>query len=59
MARTNYQNTEKNYHIAQERFKIGTVTQNDLMQLELRMLNDGMTISQMETEPATQEDSSS
>lgn len=53
MARTNYQNTEKNYHIAQERFKIGTVTQNDLMQLELRMLNDGMTISQMETEVKT------
>lgn len=53
MAKTNYANTEKSYQIAQERFKIGTVTQNDLMQLELRMLNDGMSISQNEVEVQT------
>ncbi len=48
MAKTNFQNTEKTYHMAQERFKIGTITQNDLLQLEVRMLNDGMAISQNE-----------
>ena len=53
MARTNYANTRKSYQTAQERFKIGTVTQNDLMQLELRMLNDGMTISQSEIDVQT------
>lgn len=53
MSKTNYVNTEKSYQIAQERFKIGTVTQNDLMQLELRMLNDGMTISQSEIDVQT------
>lgn len=53
MAKTNYANTRKSYQRAQERFKIGTVTQNDLMQLELRMLNDGMAISQREVEVQT------
>ena len=53
MAKTNYANTRKSYQTAQERFKIGTVTQNDLMQLELRMLNDGMTISQSEIDVQT------
>lgn len=53
MARTNYKNTEKTYQIALERFKIGTVTQNDLMQLELRMLNDGMSVSKNDLELKT------
>lgn len=53
MAKMNFSNTEKTYQIAQDRFKIGTVTQNDLMQLELRMLNDGMAISQNELEVKT------
>lgn len=53
MARSNYANTEKSYQMAQERFKIGTVTQNDLMQLELRLLNDGMSISQNEVNVKT------
>lgn len=50
MARTNYANSEKLYQIAQERFRIGTITQNDLMQLELRMLNDGLAINQNEVQ---------
>jgi len=53
MAKTKYANTRKSYQTAHERFKIGTVTQNDLMQLELRMLNDGMTISQSEIDVQT------
>lgn len=50
MAKSNYANSEKLYNISQERFKIGTISNNDLMQLELRMLNDGMTINQSEVE---------
>lgn len=53
MAKTNYANTRKSYIIAEERFKIGTITQNELMQLELSMLNDGMAISQNEIEVQT------
>ena len=44
-ARTNFGNTEKSWQIAQRRFEIGTITKNDLMQLELRMLNDQLSIS--------------
>lgn len=53
MAKTNFANTQASYETAQERFKIGTVTKNDLMQLELRVLNDGMSVSQAEVEMKT------
>lgn len=45
MATKNYQNTETLYKIAQERFKIGSVSKSDLLQLRLRMLNDDLAIS--------------
>ena len=45
MATKNYQNTETLYKIAQERFKIGSVSKSDLLQLRLRMLNDNLAIS--------------
>ena len=45
-AQQNFENTEKLYNIARERFKLGSVTQNDLMQLELRHLNDGLAVNQ-------------
>lgn len=45
-AQQNFENTEKLYNIAKERFKLGSVTQNDLMQLELRHLNDGLAVNQ-------------
>lgn len=47
-ARKNYENTQTLYAIAQERYKIGSVQKNDLLQLELRMINDGMTINNSE-----------
>ncbi len=45
LANKNYQNTESLYRIAKERFEIGKVSQGELLQLELRMLNDGMAIN--------------
>lgn len=40
----NYENTKIMYDIAQERFRIGSVKKNELLQLELRMLNDSLAI---------------
>ncbi|MCC8172987.1 MAG: TolC family protein [Odoribacter sp.] len=48
MSVTNYFNTEKLYQIAQERFRIGKITQNDLLQLEVNMLNSELRITQNE-----------
>lgn len=45
IARQNYANTDTLYKISQERFKIGSISKNDLMQLELRLLNEGMSIN--------------
>ncbi len=45
IARQNYANTDTLYKISQERFKIGAISKNDLMQLELRLLNEGMSIN--------------
>ncbi len=48
ISKRNFDNTSTLYNIAKERFSIGTVTKNDLLQLELRLLNDSMAISDME-----------
>lgn len=45
-AQKNYQNTETLYRIAKERFELGKVTKSELLQLELRLLNDGLSINQ-------------
>ncbi|MCC8061680.1 MAG: TolC family protein [Rikenellaceae bacterium] len=45
IARQNYANTDTLYKISLERFKIGSISKNDLMQLELRLLNEGMSIN--------------
>lgn len=45
IARQNHANTDTLYKISQERFKIGAISKNDLMQLELRLLNEGMSIN--------------
>lgn len=50
MAQKNYENTELMYRIAEERFKIGSVTRSDLLQLELRLHNDGMAINRYRLE---------
>ncbi len=48
IARKNYENTKKMYQIASERFKLGSVKKNDLLQLELRMFNDSIAINDTE-----------
>lgn len=45
MARQNHANTDTLYKISQERFRIGSISKNDLLQLELRLLNEGMSIN--------------
>lgn len=45
MAEKNYENTKMLYDIAKERFNIGSVAQDELLQLELRLLNDQMSIN--------------
>ncbi len=48
VARKNYQNTNTLYNIAKQRFELGTITKNDILQLELRLLNDSMAIQTLE-----------
>ncbi len=48
MAKTSYSNTERLYGIAQERFKLGSVDKSELQQLNLRLLNDNLAVSEAE-----------
>lgn len=41
----NYGNTKALYAIAEERLKLGSITQDELLQLQLRMLNDSLSIN--------------
>lgn len=41
----NYDNTKALYAIAGERLKLGSITQDELLQLQLRMLNDSLSIN--------------
>lgn len=45
IARQNHANTDTLYKISQERFQIGSISKNDLLQLELQLLNEGMSIN--------------
>jgi outer membrane protein TolC len=45
IAMTNYRNTSKMFGIAKERMKIGSITREDYLQLELKMLNDSTSIN--------------
>lgn len=42
----NYSNTDTLYKISKERFKIGAISKSDLMQLELRLLNEAIAINE-------------
>lgn len=53
MAHTNYENTGKMYRVAKERLSLGSVTLDECLQLELKMLNDS--ISMNETQVAVRE----
>ena len=43
---TNYRNTSQMHAIAKDRVNYGTVTRDELLQLELRMLNDSIAINE-------------
>lgn len=45
IAQKSRENTSQLYEIAKERFRIGTITRDELLQLELKLLNDDLTIS--------------
>lgn len=45
-SRTNYANTTKMLDVARRRLEIGSVTRDDFLQLELRMLNDSLSINE-------------
>ncbi len=47
-AMTNYQNTRQMYSIAAQRLKLGSVTREEYLQLELRMVNDSISINENE-----------
>ena len=44
IARESHRNTEQLYKIAKERFAIGSITKDELLQLELKLLNDSLAI---------------
>lgn len=46
MAKQNYANTDTLYKISLKRFEIGAISQSDLLQLELRLLNEGISINE-------------
>ena len=45
-SRTNYENTSRMLRVAADRMAIGSVTRSDYLQLELRMLNDSISINE-------------
>jgi outer membrane protein len=47
-AKTNYENTERMRSVAAERMKLGSVTKAEYLQLELRALNDSISIGESE-----------
>lgn len=46
IAQTNYRNTERMFQVASERVELGTITRDEYLQLELRMLNDSIAINE-------------
>ena len=45
-SRTNYENTSRMLSIARQRLSLGSVTRDEYLQLELRMLNDSISINE-------------
>ena len=46
IARTNYENTVRMHDVARERLSLGSVTRDEYLQLELRMLNDSISMNE-------------
>lgn len=53
MAHESHRNTEQMYRIARERFAIGSITKDELLQMELKLLNDSLTIGDNQLEQKT------
>lgn len=49
-ARLNYSNTDTLYKIAQGRYNIGTIAENELLQMELSFLNAGTQVNEAEVD---------
>lgn len=49
IARSNYENTSRMHEIAEQRLATGSVTRDECLQLELRMLSDSIAINENET----------
>ncbi len=49
-AKLNYSNTDTLYKIAQGRYNIGTIAENELLQMELSFLNAGTALSEAEVD---------
>lgn len=45
-AMVNYENTKTMYAVAEQRMKLGSVTRDECLQVELRMLNDSISINE-------------
>ena len=54
IAVSNYTNTRTMYKIAEQRFAIGSVQKDELLQLELRLINDSLNINNKENQYITQ-----
>ena len=50
ISRSNFENSGKMLRIAKERLQLGNVTRADYLQLELRMLNDSISINETDVE---------
>lgn len=46
IALSNYNNTKNLYAIAEDRLQLGSITQDELLQLQLRLLNDSLAINE-------------
>ncbi|CDN30298.1 putative outer membrane protein TolC [Mucinivorans hirudinis] len=46
MARVNHASTDTLFRISKRRFELGAITHSDLLQLELRLLNEGIAINE-------------
>ena len=53
MAHESHRNTEQMYRIARERFAIGSITKDELLQMELKLLNDSLSIGDNQLEQKT------
>jgi outer membrane protein TolC len=54
IAQGNYQNSKRLYRIAQERYKLGSIKKDEVLQMELKVLNDSLAINTSHIEYTSQ-----